>query len=85
MRDFLKLQEFKKYQLATISFDGNYLLSIKKFMFHEHISAQLDDFDSTIALLVLHTLLKCEEMCKVIWNFLSEINQSTPKLSVASD
>ena len=54
-------------------------------MFHAHISAHLDDFDSTIALLVLHTLLKCEEMCKVIWNFLSEINQSTPKLSVASD
>ena len=54
-------------------------------MFHAHISTYLDDFDSTIALLVLHTLLKCEEMCKVIWTFFSEINQSTPKLSVASD
>ena len=54
-------------------------------MFHAHISAHLDDFDSTIALLVLHTLLKCEEMCKGIWNFFSEINQSTPEQSVSSD
>ena len=54
-------------------------------MFHAHISAHLDDFGSNIVLLVLHNLLKCVEMCKGIWNFLSEINQSTPKLSVASD
>ena len=57
----------------------------KKVLFRTHISAHLDDLGITIVLLVLYNLLKCEEMCKGIWNFLSEINQSTPKLSVASD
>ena len=76
---------FNKIPLGPFSFEVDWCISVKRFLFQAHTSTHFNDFCRIYVPLVLHNFSNRVKMCKWIWNFLSENNQPISKLSVGSD